>query len=109
MIITKEQITKSLNDDRPEFVERYIGRALVALFGRQMEDEKKVNVASHENTMGFSGPDAKSGSITAKYFIKHGKLLDWQIENWKKDFGGFPRLAKYHRQLSEIATERVNG
>lgn len=106
MALTQSQIIAALEDPRREFVERYIGKALVALFHRQLEDEKKSNTARHFNTLGFSSSDARDGTITAKFFLKHERLEDWQIGNWKKEFRGKPRLAKYHRQLSEIAESK---
>ena len=57
--------------------------------------------------MGFSGADGKSGSLTAKYFLKHGTLLDWQVERWMKpQRNGYARLCKYHRQLDQIAVAK---
>jgi hypothetical protein len=57
-----------------------IGRALVHLFNRQTEDEKATSDTRHHNARGFTPADAKRGSITAKYYIKHRKLEDWQRE-----------------------------
>lgn len=105
-IVTKQSMIQSLQDTRPGFVAQYIGKALVAIFERQTESEKQSNTTDKWNTIGFAGCDAKSGSITAKYFIKHHTLLDWQIEQWTRDYKGSPRITKYHRQLNEIALEK---
>ena len=35
-IVTKESMKQALANDNPEFVKRYIGRALVALFNRRI-------------------------------------------------------------------------
>lgn len=103
-IVTKESLTEMLERDDEAFVTKVIGRALVHLFNRQTEDEKRVNDTRMHNAEGFTPADAHSGCITAKYFLKHGKLLDWQIEMWtKKNAKGTPRLAKYHGQLDKIA------
>ena len=101
MLVTRESLSVLL-EKNPEQV---VGRALVAIFkAGQTEDERSDNTASVFNGVGFSGADAHSACITAKYFIKHGKLLDWQIESWIKPAkNGFPRLCKYVKQLDAIA------
>lgn len=84
-----------------------VGRALVAIFNRQTEDEKNTNNTNRNNTIGFNGPDARSGSLTAKSYLKNNTLQDWQIDQWlKEDRTGYPRLCKYHRQLNEIAIQK---
>jgi len=85
-----------------------VGRALVALLKRQTNEEQNSNDTREENGIGFSGADARSGSLTAKSFIKYkGRLLDWQLDKWTKATrNGYPRISKYHRQLNEIALEK---
>ena len=51
------------------------------------------------NGNGFTGCDARSGSITAKYYLKYKTLQDWQLERWLEK----NRICRYHRQLNEIA------
>lgn len=101
MLVTRESL-QSLIERKP--VET-VGRALVAIFKLgQTESERSGNTAEVFNGIGFSGADARSGSITAKYFIKHGTLLDWQVEQWSKPAkNGYPRLCKYVKQLNAIA------
>lgn len=106
-IVTKSAMIAALGRDA-EYAKQYVGRALVALFNRQLEDEKSDNKTKTTNFLGFSKSDAKSGSITAKYFLKHRTLLDWQLESWTKDFRGNPRIVKYHRQLNEIANRKAD-
>ncbi|MFY0656422.1 MAG: hypothetical protein JXR12_06700 [Neptunomonas phycophila] len=106
-LVTKAKMIASLNDQRPGFKERYIGKALVAIFNFQTEDEKSANSTDNHNNIGFSGSDAKDGSITAKYFLKHGTLLDWMVDNWMKDFRGSPRITKYARQLNIVAEAKA--
>lgn len=100
-IVTRESLSKMLEKDPVKVV----GRALVALFkAGQTEAERAANVTEVWNGVGFSGADARSASLTAKYFIKHGTLLDWQVANWTKPArNGFPRLCKYAKQLNAIA------
>ena len=106
-LVTKSKMIEALNDPRPGFKERYIGKALVAIFNFQTEDEKSSNSTDNSNQIGFSGSDAKDGSITAKYFLKHGTLLDWMVERWTRDFRGSPRITKYARQLNIVAESKA--
>ena len=101
LIVTRESLQDLINR-KPEAT---IGRALVAIFrAGQTEDERSANTAAVFNGVGFSGADARSASITAKYYIKHGMLLDWQVEQWAKPAkNGYSRLCKYVKQLNAIA------
>ena len=84
-----------------------VGRALTHLFNRQTRDEQITNDTCKHNEIGFTPQDARSGSITAKYFIKHRTLLDWQYEKWiEPNAKGIPRIAKYWRQLNEEANQK---
>lgn len=104
-IITRDSFNKMLETHLKK--DQVIGRALVVLFNRQNQDERQNNTTQHLNLRGFTPGDARSGCITAKYFIKHKTLLDWQIERWmKKNDKGIPRIAKYWAQLDEAAREK---
>lgn len=106
-IVTRDTIRNMLRNDNRVYVEAVIGRALLALLDRQTEDEKRAADTRVWNAVGFSGADAKSGTLTAKFYAKHGKLLDWQVEKWTKPAkNGYPRLCKYAKQLNEIALEK---
>ncbi len=106
-IVTRDTIKHMLANDNPAYVQAVIGRALLSLLDRQTEDEKVCNDTREWNAVGFSGADARSGSLTAKFYAKHGKLLDWQVEKWTKPAkNGYPRLCKYAKQLNEIALEK---
>lgn len=107
-IVTRESVVAALADERPRFVVAYVGKALVVLFNRQTREEASSNTTKEHNTIGFAGCDARSGSITAKYFLKHKTLLDWQVAQWAKpNVKGIPRLAKYWRQLDAEAQRKV--
>jgi hypothetical protein len=108
-IVTKASMIEVLNNKSEEFISQYIGRALVALFRRQIESERLDNTSKVTNYLGFSKPDATDGCIGAKYFIKHGKLEDWQVAKWLVDFRGNPRIVKYSAQLNEIALEKKSN
>lgn len=108
-MITREWVIEKLETENRLFQERLIGRCLIVLFNNQTNFEKKANCTNQNNNVGFNGRDGKSGVIGAKYYLKHGKLLDWQIEKWKKkDKNGIPRIAKYYKQFNEAAM-RKNG
>ena len=103
-IVTKQSLQAMLSNPNPAYVDRVIGRALVALFARQTAFEQGNNTTDQHNSVGFTGTDGRSGALTAKYFIKNGKLLDWQREMWlKPNKHGTARIAKYWKQLDEIA------
>ena len=104
-LVTRATLLNLLRDDAKR--QHVIGRALVALFNRQTRSEQAANHTDNLNWVGFSGSDARDGSITAKYYIKHKSLLPWQVDNWMKDFRGFPRITKYARQLNQIAQEKA--
>lgn len=108
-IVTKESLAEMLAD--PVKRPRIIGRALVALLARQVQDEQSCADTRYNNGIGFAPCDAYSGTLTAKYFRKHGNLLDWQVEKWMQPSGcnGQPRLLKYTRQLNEIANEKAQS
>lgn len=107
-IVTRDSLQTMLDSNNPAFVSQVIGRGLWGIFQRQTEDEKEINTTNKYNGIGFTGADAFGGSLTAKFWRKHGKLLDWQIAKWtRKGKNGYARLCKYHKQLNEIAIERI--
>ncbi len=109
-IVTRESLTSLISVENPEFVNRVIGRALVALYDRQTAAEKNATSTLNDNDIGFTGADARQGSLTARYFLKHGTLLEWQRELWtKRNVRGVPRLAKYWKQLDEVAQAKARA
>jgi hypothetical protein len=106
-IVTRDTIARMLDNPNRKYVEAVIGRALLALLDRQTADEKACADTREWNAVGFSGADARSGTLTAKFYAKHGCLLEWQVKKWTKPAkNGYPRLAKYAKQLNEIALEK---
>lgn len=104
-IVTKSSLMNLLAD--PAKRPHVIGRALVVLFNRQTQMEKQTASTNVDNMRGFQQGDAKSGTITAKYYLKHNTLLQWQVDKWMKlGSKGYPRIVKYHRQLNEAANEK---
>ena len=98
-IVTKDWLKKKVEENPA----RTVGRALVAIFRRQVNEEQSSNHTRYKNGAGFSANDARIGSLAAKYYMAHGTLLDWQIKGWVKDVKGYPRICKYVKQLNEIA------
>ena len=109
-IVTHESLNAMLNNPNQEYVQKVIGRALVALLERQTADEQHCNTTKEHNNIGFSGCDGRSGTLTAKYWMKHKRLEQWMVERWTKiGKGGLPRLCRYAKQLNQIAMERSIG
>ena len=106
-IVTKESLS-ALLETTPERKAQIVGRALVVLFNRQVDDEKTSNDTKHLNMRGFAPCDAYAGTLTAKYYLKHRTLWSWQLEKWLAPTPqGYPRIAKYTRQLNEAANEKL--
>lgn len=106
-LVTKDSLNRMLNNPNTDYVDMVIGRALTALLQRQTEAEQRSNSTEQHNNVGFTGTDGRAGALTAKYFIKHKKLLQWQREMWlKPNKNGTARIVKYHKQLNEIAEEK---
>lgn len=109
MTVTRESLT-ALITRNDEVAVHAIGRALVHLLNRQTREEQAANSTRVYNLKGFTGADARQGSIHAKYYIKHRMLMDWQKTYWlKPNRKGVPRLAKYWRQLAEEAQRKAQG
>ena len=107
-IVTKDSLKTMLENSNKEFVARVVGKALVHIFNRQTESEKADSATKVDNGIGFTGADAFSGTMTAKYFLKHNKLESWQVDKWlKQDKKGYPRLCKYHKQINEEAAKKA--
>ena len=105
-VVTRDSLRTMLRNPNRKYVETVVGRALVALLKRQTADEQRAADTRVWNSIGFSGADARSGTLTAKTWIGKGVLLDWQLNKWLKPAkNGYPRLCKYAKQLNEIALE----
>lgn len=105
--VTRKWMIDYINTQPRPKVERMVGRALVALLRRQTEAEQIMNSTTLHNDVGFTGADGRSGCLTAKSYLKNKRLLDWQLNKWTKpNKRGIPRIAKYWKQLDEVAKER---
>lgn len=103
-LVTKESVIQMLSNPNEKYVEAVVGRALVVLLNRQTREESTTNTTRINNSIGFTGADARSGSITAKFWIKNKRLEPWMVQRWTRlNTSGVPRLAKYWRQLDNEA------
>lgn len=84
-----------------------VERALLALYERQTEVEKRVNHSTHLNMRGFNQGDAPDMSSMAKQIL-NGRHLDARQLEWLRapQHRYRSRIGKYWRQLLEIARER---
>jgi hypothetical protein len=109
-IVTRDSLKQMLVTATPERQIQIIGRALVRIFEGQTAAEKAANTTDVDNGIGFSGADAKAGTLTAKYFLKHKTLLQWQVTKWMQHSAeGYPRICKYHKQLNAIAEAKASN
>lgn len=107
-IITKQSLNAMLTAADEAKKVHIIGRALVALFERQTEAEKATDHTAVDNGIGFAGSDARSGSLTAKSYLKNKTLQQWQVDKWLKvGKNGYPRICKYAKQLNEVAERKA--
>lgn len=87
---------------------RLVGRALTLLLENQTAAERAENSTKESNGVGFSSPDAKAGTLTAKSFLRNKTLLDWQLDLWlQPDHTGYSKICKYHSQLNVAAQRKV--
>lgn len=106
-LVTRDSLQKMLDSGDVDYVNLVIGRALVGIFNRQTKSEQMCNDTNQDNGVGFTGADAHSGCISAKYFLRHKTFLVWQRARWtKKGKSGYSRVTKYWKQLNEIANEK---
>jgi hypothetical protein len=108
MAVTKSSLIRMIETADEARLAHIIGRACVALFRYQTTHEQAVQDTNVDNGEGFTSADARGGSLTALYYLKHGNLLQWQIDRWTKvDKRGTPRIAKYWKQLDRAAAEKA--
>lgn len=101
---TKDRIAHLLNTN-----DLAVERAIVALYDRQTQDEKRDSDTKHDNRRGFRANHAPTMSYFARIILK-----GWKTPNGKRRVHLNPvKLAKarnvalqYHRQLAEIANAK---
>ena len=86
-----------------------VERAVVAIYDRQTQDEKRDSDTKHDNFRGFRANHAPTGSFFARIILK-----GWKQDGNKNRVHLNPdKLAKarrfmmqYHRQLCEVANSK---
>ena len=92
---TKDQIVALLQNDA-----KAVQRGIVAIYQRQMDDEKSNERTYHQNGVGFNSSDAAFLSSLAVRLKSRG-LTPKQFECGKK------AIMKYAGQLTKIANEKA--
>lgn len=107
-MLTRDQLADMIRNADNETKTRIVGRALVVLFERQTMVEQQAHATTVSNNIGFAGCDARSGTLSAKAFLKN-HTIQWRfVERWiKADKHGRPYICKYHKQLAEAAEARA--
>lgn len=81
-----------------------VARALVHLYNSQTSEEQCTNSVQADNGVGFTPVDAEFMSSCAKYVIRGYELTDRQLAALQKENRkGVPRIAKYWKQLQNVA------
>jgi hypothetical protein len=96
MNITKDQIEVKIATDQ-----KWLERAILAIFKKQTSDEQTAEQSKYQNLRGFNGPDAKRMTYYACW-IKSGRHLSgYHLELARK------RMKKYCGQLEKIANGEI--
>lgn len=107
-MLTRNDVQTMLVTASEEKRKHIVGRACVAIFQYQTAAEKAVNDTRVYNDEGFTAGDAREGSLTAKFYLKHGTLQDWQVDKWVRlNKKGVMRIAKYWKQLDRAAKAKA--
>jgi hypothetical protein len=89
---TKDEIKdKILTDDK------WLERAVVAIYNKQTNDEKECEATIKDNGVGFSGAHARMGSYMARWVLKGNRLSDKWLDRARR------MMVKYAGQLTRIA------
>lgn len=105
MKVTKDYLQDKLKED----CQKLIGRALLAIYRNQTPDEQSSSDTKYLNGIGFSGADAKLGTVCVRYYLQHGNLADWMLKVWSRPTKtGYPKICKYATQLNKIANHGTN-
>ena len=95
-IWTADRIVNILNTNNTA-----VERAIIAIYKRQTSDEKITQHTHHNNNVGFSAADARTGTYLAKWLLS-GKHLDGRFLDKGRSIA-----LKYRRQLTEIAAQNA--
>lgn len=106
-LVTRESIKAACASDNAAYRSAFVVRAVNAIYARQTQDEQSNGITVVNNGIGFASCDAFLGKITSEGFKKWGKPSAALVDKWCAiGKTGFPRLAKYHSQLNQIALDK---
>lgn len=84
-----------------------VGRAILAIFNRQTDEEQTEATTTDKNGVGFTAFDAKLATRCARRFQIQGRIDYWMWKIWIEPTpGGYPRICKYWKQLNEVANAK---
>jgi len=92
MTITHNYIEQKLATDQ-----RWLERAILAIFQRQTSDEQRAEESKYHNLRGFNSPDAKRMTYYACWLKSGRHLSGHHVEIARR------RMKKYCKQLAAIA------
>lgn len=98
MVWNEAKIAKLLNTN-----DQAVGRAIIAIYDRQTQDEKATSNTRHTNGRGFRANHASKGSYYARWCLGGRKLTGHHLDNARKI------ALHYVRQLAEVANARESG
>ena len=89
--------------------DRAVERALVVLYDRQTEDEKRADDTKHHNNRGFTQADARFMSSMARQVLRGVHLSARQLAflRGRRSTRFHSRIGKYSRQLLEVAEAKA--
>ena len=106
-IVTRDSLEAMITRANDAKKQAIIGRALQHLTERQTVAEQAMEATVNDNGIGFTPADARMGTSMAGFYTKRGYLSPKQIAYWiRPNAKGVMRVAKYHKQLNEVATAK---
>jgi hypothetical protein len=81
--------------------DKWLYRAILALFNKQTSDEKRIGDTKYRNNVGFSGADARLLTYYANYIIRFGQLNEYHKKIARN------KILKYSNQLVKISEEKT--
>lgn len=78
-----------------------VDRAVMAIYNRQTQDEKRISDTRVLNGIGFNGADARTGSYYARWIMSGRNLSGHHLERARA------MMIKYRKQLMDIANSQT--
>ena len=93
--------TKEIIKHQIETNQKWLERAIVAIYKKQTISEQKIEHSIEYNNKGFSGPDSKRLSYYAKWILSGKHLTGEHLITAKA------KMLKYSKQLEKIANRKI--